>query len=258
VSAALPIVGDWFAIAAADEHGVRRIRERHVHEYGGGSMWLVEGRDACLLVETGLGVAPLRAFVEGVTEKPVIAFASVGYYDHAGGLSQFDERLIHRADADRVRRPTRLNTAAHYLRGAFSGYPWAGFDPETWVMPACEPTRLLDEGDTIDLGDRAFTVLHLPGVTAGASALLERRSGVLFSGEAFVWHGDHVYDGEPAEVSNDADRTAFRASLERLQDIEAAAVYPGHYGRSDTASMREAIAAYLQGHTTDMPFDSYL
>ena len=259
MSAPLPVATDWFAIEPADEHGVRRIRERHVHEYGGGSMWLVEGRDACLLVETGLGVAPLRAFVESVTDKPVIAFASLGYYDHAGGLHQFDARLIHRADAHRVRRPTRHNTAAErYLGGAFRAYPRAGFDPATWVMPASEPTRLLEDGDVIDLGDRAFTVLHLPGVTAGACALMERPTGVFFSGEAFIWHGEHVYDGEPADVSDDADREAFRASLARLATLEADAVYPGHYGRSDTTSMRAAIAAYLAGRTTSQPADTYL
>ena len=63
---------------------MRRVRETHVHQYGGGSMWLVEGSERCLLVETGTGVAPLRRFLESVTAKPITAFASLGYYDHAG------------------------------------------------------------------------------------------------------------------------------------------------------------------------------
>ena len=58
----LPIVGDWFAIDLADEHGIRRIVEAHVHDDFGGCMWLIEGSDRCLLVETGLGIAPLREF----------------------------------------------------------------------------------------------------------------------------------------------------------------------------------------------------
>jgi glyoxylase-like metal-dependent hydrolase (beta-lactamase superfamily II) len=47
-------------------------------------------------------------------------------------------------------------------------------------MPASEPTRLLSDGDNIDLGDRIFEVVHLPGVTDGASGLFERASGLLF------------------------------------------------------------------------------
>ncbi|MBT6509255.1 MAG: MBL fold metallo-hydrolase, partial [Rhodospirillaceae bacterium] len=218
----LPVAEDWFAIEAADENGVRRVRETHVHEYGGGSMWLVEGTERALLVETGLGVAPLRAFVETITDKPVIAFASLGYYDHAGGLHQFDERWIHGADAHRIERPNRINTAAQwYLDGAFAALPHAGFDPASYVMPASKPTRLLNDGDVIDLGNRRFRVCHLPGVTSGASALFEEETGVLFTGETLVWDGDFVYDGEPPERSDDADRQAFRTSMRRLLDLPA-------------------------------------
>ena len=46
----LPIVGDWFAIDLADEYGIRRIVEAHVHDDFGGCMWLIEGRDRCLLI----------------------------------------------------------------------------------------------------------------------------------------------------------------------------------------------------------------
>lgn len=204
---ALPIEEDWFVIEPIDEFGVRRIGEPHVEDYGGGSIWLVEGSERCLLVETGVGVAPLRQFLETVTfKKPIIAFASVGYYDHAGGLHQFDERLIHCEDAWRVNRPDRHNTVAvYYFNTAFTKRPYDTFDSATYVMPASEPTRLLDAGDTIDLGDRTFDVLHLPGVTAGASGLFEHDTGLLFTGEAFVWSKRDVYDGEPADRSDDAD-----------------------------------------------------
>ena len=148
----LPIKEDWFAIEPTDENGVRRIIESHVHEWGGGCMWLIEGSEFCLLVETGIGIAPLREFLETVVSKPIIGFASVGYYDHAGGLHQFDQRLIHKADAHRLFQPTRHNTVAdYYLDTAFDAKPYKTFDPTTYVMPSSEPTRLLTDGDTIDL-----------------------------------------------------------------------------------------------------------
>ena len=263
----LPVAGDdWFTIDELDANGVRRIREIHVHDYGGGSIWLVEGDDRCLLVETGLGVQSLRQFVDSVTDKPVIAFASLGYYDHAGGLHQFDERWIHRADAYRAMAPNRHNTAAErYFGGAFRALPYAGFDRATYVMPPSQPTRLLEDGDQIDLGGRQFEVLHLPGVTAGASGLFEHATGVFFSGEALIWGDDYVYDGEPAELSDDAepaelsddaepaelsddaDRAAFRTSLARMAALPATTVYPGHFDRSGVAEMRAAIDGYLAG-----------
>ena len=72
----LPIVEDWFAIDLADDHGIRRIVEAQVHDDFGGCMWLIEGSDRCLLVETGLGIAPLRGFLETVVSKPITASVS--------------------------------------------------------------------------------------------------------------------------------------------------------------------------------------
>ncbi len=55
------------------------------------------------------------------------------------------------------------------------------------IAPA-PPTRLLDDGDVVDCGDRSFEVLHLPGHSPGSIGLWEAASGILFSGDA-------VYDG---------------------------------------------------------------
>ncbi|MEM9106898.1 MAG: MBL fold metallo-hydrolase [Pseudomonadota bacterium] len=242
----LPVREDWFRIDPIDEFGIRRVRE---HYAKGGSIWFVEGRDRCLLVDTGIGVAAIREFIETVTSKPIIAFASVGYYDHAGGLHQFDERLIHSNDAHRMRFPNRQNSVVEfYFDNTLKALPNADFDPASYEMHACEPTRLLDDGDTVDLGDRTFEVIHLPGITQGTCGLFERATGILFTGEAFVWDDRHVYDGEPADRSDDADHAAFCASIRRLRELPAVAVYPGHNERQDSDAMRQAITSYLSRH----------
>ena len=239
----LPVAADWFQMDPADERGVRRVREPHAR---GGSIWFIEGNDKCLLVDTGIGVAPIRPFLESVSAKPIIAFASVGYYDHAGGLHEFDDRLIHGNDADRMRHPNRQSSVvAFYFEHALKAIPRADFDPASYEMTACEPTRLVSDGDLIDLGDRCFEVLHLPGVTAGSCGLFERGTGALFSGEALVWNGNDLYDGEPANRSDDADHNAFCKSIKRLQDLPATAVYPGHGDCQDPQTMRQVIATYL-------------
>lgn len=244
----LPVATNWFTIEPADEYGIHRIQEPNILEYGCGNMWLVQGSKYNLLVETGVGVASLRRFLESAIPGSIIAFSSVGYYDHAGGLNQFDVRMIHEADAYRVANPTHHNTVAkYYMREVFTALPHEGFDPTTYVMPPSEPTRLLADGDIIDLGDRTFEVLHLPGVTEGACALFENSTGILFTGEAFVWSETGVYDGEPESRSSDADRTAFRRSITRLFELPATMVYPGHRARKDAETMRAVIAKYLGG-----------
>ena len=117
-------------------------------------------------------------------------------------------------------------------------------------MPGSEPTRLLTDGDQIDLGDRLFEVVHLPGVTDGACGLFERASGLVFTGEAFVWSDEYIYEGEPAERSKDADLGAFRDSIRRLISLPVTAVYRGHYGRSTAETMKAVGVAYLAGWTS--------
>ena len=241
---ALPLASeDWFQIDPADEYGVRRVRERYAD---GGSIWVVEGSDQSLLVDTSIGVAPLKEFLEAHISKPIVAFASVGYYDHAGGLHEFDERLIHEEDAWRVRNPDRKNTVLDfYFEHSLRALPNKYFVPESYEVTACEPTRLLKDGDLIDLGNRSFEVLHLPGITKGTCGLFEPETGVLFTGEALVWNGSDVYDGEPGDRSTDADLGSFCRSIRRLKDLRAAIVYPGHGERRDTAAMNKVIADYL-------------
>ena len=60
-------------------------------------IWLVEGREKALLVDTGLGVGDLRGEVEALTDKPVIVANTHGHGDHSGGNYAFDRVYMHPA-----------------------------------------------------------------------------------------------------------------------------------------------------------------
>ncbi len=49
-------------------------------------IWLVEGREKALLVDTGLGLGDLRGEVEALTDKPVVVVNTHGHGDHSGGI----------------------------------------------------------------------------------------------------------------------------------------------------------------------------
>jgi len=55
-------------------------------------------------------------------------------------------------------------------------------------MVGAAPTKTMNEGDVVDLGDRVLQLPHLPGHSLGIIGLWHARSGVLFSRDAF-------YDG---------------------------------------------------------------
>ena len=88
----LPIADRWFD-ADEIEPGVVSIVEPHVHAWMRSNTWLVRGRDADLLVDTGNGVAPLAPVVEelrGGSDRPLLAVATHGHSDHIGGLHEFE------------------------------------------------------------------------------------------------------------------------------------------------------------------------
>ena len=68
----------------------------------------------------------------------------------------------------------------------------------TSIQPA-PLTMLLGEGDLVDLGDRRFRVLHLPGHSPDSIGLLDERDGLFFSGDA-------IYDDTLIDDLPDSDR----------------------------------------------------
>ncbi len=74
--------------------------------------------------------------------------------------------------------------------------PWQGFDETAWTIKGCEPTAFVSDGEVLDLGDRLFSVLHVPGHTAGSIALWEQATGVLFTGDT-VYADDRLSFDDP-------------------------------------------------------------
>jgi glyoxylase-like metal-dependent hydrolase (beta-lactamase superfamily II) len=216
------------------------------------NVWHVPGADVDLIVDTANGVGPLRPHVEPLTAgKPVIAFATHGHFDHVGGLHEFGDRRVHTADADETRSPFRMRLRrqdfpegtedmyAYYdvpvPEVALRAVPAPGFDIAGWMTPGAEPTMLLEEGDTIDLGARMFSVLHTPGHTAGSACLFDEHDGTLFSGDA-------VYVDAALDWT---DEGAMAASLRRLGDLDARIVHAGHERSFDRAELRATVDTWV-------------
>ena len=106
-------------------------------------------------------------------------------------------------------------------------------------MPA-PLTGYLDEGDVVDLGDRAFNVFHLPGHSPGSIALYERATRTLFS-------GDVIYDGMLIDNAWHSDPEAYEASLRRLKELPVERVHAGHEASFGGERLVELIDSFLAG-----------
>lgn len=104
--APLPVATPWFSTARVDA-GTALISEPHVDLFLRANLWLVRGSARDLLIDTGNGIAPLRPLVAGLQDargKPVVAVATHAHCDHAGGLHEFDERLVHEDESAHLAR----------------------------------------------------------------------------------------------------------------------------------------------------------
>jgi glyoxylase-like metal-dependent hydrolase (beta-lactamase superfamily II) len=235
----LPLCEAWFEVDPVGPD-LFRITEPHVDVLLRANVWLQLGRDQDLVVDAGNGIAQLLPVVQRLRPepvKPLVAFATHSHQDHAGGLYEFPERWIHVADAAAAASPIRIlfrediGPATRQLVMDAGGslpeilieaVPSREFDPLRFQPPPASATRTVEESAQIDLGNRKYEVVHLPGHTPGSAGLWDSRSGTLFSGDA-VYATDPLIDTTPTSSIPD-----YLETMRRLRQMPVNIVRPGH------------------------------
>ena len=101
----LRIADRWFEYERLSD-GITRIWEPHVIRVMQCNIWHVRGRDRDLLVDTGMGIASLNDAARHLFDKALAAVATHTHLDHIGSLHEFDERIVHHAEAQRLEQPS--------------------------------------------------------------------------------------------------------------------------------------------------------
>ena len=135
----------------------------HIFEtFDNTTMYLVEGHDRALLIDTGTRCNALDSIVASITTLPVDVVITHLHPDHAGCINYFPSVWMHPADTVML-----------------SEYDYPG------QLLFCE------DGHRFDLGGRTVEVMHCQGHTPGSIVLFDRESGDCFTGDAFgsgsVW-----------------------------------------------------------------------
>jgi glyoxylase-like metal-dependent hydrolase (beta-lactamase superfamily II) len=232
--------GDWYeTIRMSDD--VTLIHEPWIKPFYRCNMWHVRGRDRDLLFDTGLGHVSLRSYVPLVTGRPVVCVASHTHFDHIGSHHEFDDRRVERSEAEILADPRREWTLAdrYATDDMFERRP-AGWAAAAYRIPPAPATTALADGDRIDLGNRAFEVIHTPGHSPGGIALSEARTGILLS-------GDIIYDGPLIDDAYHSNRIDYALTLEKLRPLRVEVVHGGHFPSFGPVRYRQIIDEYLAG-----------
>ncbi|WP_300034602.1 MBL fold metallo-hydrolase [uncultured Roseobacter sp.] len=232
---------DWYRLERKTDD-VTLIAEPWIQEFYRCNIWHVRGRERDMLVDSGMGVVSLTDWVPLVTERALTAVASHTHFDHIGCHHEFDDRCVHRLEADIMANPTRIATLAdpYVTDDIFDRLPPLPYTSIDYAVKAAPATRLLEDGDIVDLGDRHFEIIHTPGHSPGGIALWEASTATLFS-------GDIVYDGPLIEDTWHANARDYFRSMVRLLDLPVRVVHGGHFPSYGQDRHREIIRAWLDG-----------
>ena len=257
----LPVRSPWFTTTPADRvagevgRGITWIQEPGVHAFLRANLWHVHGRDRDLIVDAGMGIASLREELPQLVDERTALFVTHGHLDHAGGAHEFVERYCHPDEVGMLTDPEVETLVVSELDEPFAkalaedspdappdylidSVPDAGYDVHSYAVTPAPPSHTFEDGEVIDLGDRCFEVIHLPGHTPGSTALYESATGVLFT-------GDVLYDGELLDELPGSDIDAYVASMQRLLDLEISIAFPGHEDPLNPEAVQRLGMAYL-------------
>jgi glyoxylase-like metal-dependent hydrolase (beta-lactamase superfamily II) len=254
----LPIAGHWFEKQSMGDD-VTLIFEPHVVPLLRCNIWHVRGRDRDLMIDTGVGISSLRTFAADILDKPVTAVATHAHVDHIGSHHEFDDCLAHPLEAEGLLHPSGsfnliddnfnafdISTA---LLPSIDGYevsgplitalPSKGYDLRNFRIRPAENLCMVGENDVVNIGNRAFEVLHLPGHSPGAIALWEPETGILFSGDA-------IYDGPLIYNLHHSNIDAYVRTMHRLLELPVRIVHAGHEPSFGRDRLRDIALSYLK------------
>ncbi|MEG1860904.1 MAG: MBL fold metallo-hydrolase, partial [Bacteroidaceae bacterium] len=156
------------------------------------------------------------------TEKPVIAIATHIHWDHIGGHRYFHEFYAHQEELSWLKGdfPLTLETIKEMVTERCE-MP-KDYDINTYEFFQGTPTRLVKDGDTIDLGGRSIQVLHTPGHSPGHLCFWEEERGYLFT-------GDLVYKEMLTAYFPSTNPAQYLMSLEKIAQLPVLNVFPAHH-----------------------------
>jgi alkyl sulfatase BDS1-like metallo-beta-lactamase superfamily hydrolase len=211
--------------------------------------------DGLVMVDTG---SPLTA---GLVHQEIRSWSGLplhtavyshGHIDHVFGVGPFDEE----ASANAWRSP-RVLAHAHLPRRFDRYIMTAGYNeiinqrqfaaPNLqWPRQYRYPDQTYDLEHEFAVGSTQFRLRHEKGETDDATVTWIPESGVLCSGDLFIWNSPNA--GNPQKVQRYPLEWA--QALRRMVDLEARFLLPGHglpiFGRERIRQALSETAEYLE------------
>lgn len=170
-------------------------------------IYLVEGENSALVIDTGLGQIDIKQELEQLTSLPYRVVNTHGHGDHSGGDMYFPEVYMSAAAEPDARGALELNRTVLP--------PEEAQRIELMLAEGSFAALYVEDGFVFDLGGRTLEAIAIPGHTSGCIALLDREDRLLFSGDCLLKAMDILLVVPQALTVSE-----YLASMERLQARE--------------------------------------
>jgi len=212
----------WFQVYQVAP-GVKAIYEPH--QWQETISYLIEGEKKALLFDTGNGIGDIHALVKRLTKKPVSVLNSHSHFDHVGGNHAFKRIYAMNTEFSNQRQQGIANKdiAEEVSPDALCRPLPKGVTENNHIGRPYKISTRINDGYVFDLGERTLEVIHVPGHTPDAVALIDREQGLL-------WTGDTFYAGPIWLYAPETDLVAYGKSLDRLllEQPNIKALLPAH------------------------------
>ena len=164
-----------------------RVSDRitRIYAFSSELMYLVEGEERAVLIDSGSGIGFVRPLIEMLTDKPLVVLLTHGHVDHAMGASEFPPDCVYINQEDgyiyREHSSYEFRRAGLFLMGSLGkDVTEQDFTP---VVPI-EAYHDLKEGDSFNLGGVTIRIYACPGHTRGSLVMLIPEERMLILGDA--------------------------------------------------------------------------
>lgn len=171
-----------------------KISDRVTRIFGitGEIMYLVEGDEKAVLIDTGVGVGRLDEYVKTLTDKPITVLLTHGHIDHAMGAPLFADVRISDEDAAIYSDPNAAADRNSYVKALLSFmYPdedvFSTLTEDDFIVSDFakdDELGRVEDGDIFDLGNLHVQANACAGHTPGSMTFLIAEERMLVIGDA--------------------------------------------------------------------------
>ncbi|MDY0290808.1 MAG: MBL fold metallo-hydrolase [Desulfuromonadaceae bacterium] len=181
-----------------------------------------------LIIDPGDEAEHILRVIEQEGVEPKMLVNTHAHFDHVGGNSAIIEKTgiefcIHKDDLPLLQQASRQ--AASY------GLP---------AVDSPAPSRLLHNGDLLEIGDLSFEVIHTPGHSPG---------GICLYGEGHLFSGDTLFAGSIGRTDlpgGDMQQLLGHIRSQLMVLPASTVVHPGH-GPESTIGAEQSSNPFVNG-----------